>query len=192
MKQVWIYVAFLLVNIVLCIYAYNQKCIASQFFDDYSTKALLSYDYVNSVKYNGLRLDDVYLSDRNDSVYSIKEVAKGDKVLVLRYSYIDCGSCVDSLIKQTNNLSEILGREKIVILAKYNSRIDYINFIRLNNIKNNIYNIKDSLSVADELNVPYFFVLEKNMTTSNFFIPRKEFSKLTEDYLHAIENILTE
>lgn len=86
--------------------------------------------------------------------------------------------------------SDEVGDDKVVVLAQYANIRDYKNFVRINNIKHSIYQLQDSLCKADELSIPYLFVLEDNMTISNFFLPRKEYPQVTEKYLESIKNIL--
>ena len=47
-----------------------------------------------------------------------------------------------------------------------------------------------AIVLADELSIPYLFVLEGNMATSNFFMPRKEYPQITEHYLQSVKEIL--
>ena len=192
MKKYYIIgIVFVVVNIVLSVYIYRQKQIVSQFYDDYGVKSMLSYDYMKSLQYNGIMLDSsTTLLDRNDTIYTLSDFMNEERKLVFRYSFIHCNACVDTLMKLVNKFSDEVGDDKVVILAQYANIRDYKNFVRINNIKHSIYQLQDSLCKADELSIPYLFVLEDNMTISNFFLPRKEYPKITEQYLESIKNVL--
>lgn len=193
MKKYIIWIALTVINIALGVYIYQQKNIIAQFYNDYDVKATLCYDYIKALQYNGLNIEStITLLDNQDSLYTINEISKKCKKLVFRYSFIHCNACVDTIMKLVNRFSNEVGKDKIVILAQYESKRDYKNFVRVNQIKMPIYHLQDSLCKADDLSIPYLFVLEDNMTTSNFFLPRKEFPTITEQYLQAIKNILTQ
>lgn len=193
MKKNIIWIALTAINIVLGVYIYQQKNIIAQFYSDYDVKSMLSYDYIKSLQYNGLEIDSIIaLHDINDSSYTIRDISQTGHKLVFRYSFIHCDACVDTLMKLVNKFTDEVGRDKVVILAQYASKRDYKNFVRINNVNNCIYHIQDTLCKADELSIPYLFVLEDNMTVSNFFMPRKEYPNVTEQYLQAIKNILTQ
>ncbi len=191
MKQHLIWIVLTAINIVLGVYICKQKNNIAQFYDDYGVKSMFSYDYIKSLQYNGIMLDSsTTLLDRNDTIYTLSDFMNEERKLVFRYSFIHCNACVDTLMKLVNKFSDEVGDDKVVILAQYANIRDYKNFVRINNIKHSIYQLQDSLCKADELSIPYLFVLEDNMTISNFFLPRKEYPKITEQYLESIKNIL--
>lgn len=191
MKKHIVWIALMAINIALGVYIYRQKIIISQFYNDYDVKSTLSYDYIKSMQYNGLEIDStITLLDISDSSYTVNDISKMDRRLVFRYSFIHCNACVDTIMKLVNKFSKEIGTDKIVIFAQYSNKRDYKNFVRINQVKNPIYHLQDTLCKADELSIPYLFVLENNMTVSNFFMPHKEYPKITEQYLQSIKNIL--
>lgn len=193
MKKHILWMALTAINIALCVFIYRQKSIITQFYNGYDVKSTLSYDYTKSLQYNGLGIDStIVLRDANDSSYTVNDIAKTDRKLVFRYSFIHCNACVDTIMKLVNKFANEVGADKVVIIAQYANKRDYKNFVRINQIKTSIYHLQDSLCKADELSIPYLFVLEDNMTVSNFFMPRKEYPKITEQYLQSIKNILTQ
>ena len=191
MKKHLIWIVLTLINVVLGIYIYKEQNIIAEFYNDYDIKSSLSYDYTKSMKYNGLVLDSTMIMlDNKDSSYTLSKLIDADRKLVFRYSFIHCNVCVDTLMKLVNQFSDEVGKDKIIILAQYANKRDYKNFIRINQVKMPVYHLQDSLCKADELSIPYFFILENNMTSSNFFMPRKEIPAITEQYLQSIKNIL--
>ena len=192
MKKHILWIALTAINIALGVFLYRQKNIISQFYNDYDVKSSLSYDYTKSMLYNGLVLDSATsLLDNKDSLYTLGNLIDAKRKLVFRYSFIHCNVCVDTLMKFVNKFADEVGKDNVVIFAQYANKRDYKNFVRINQVKTSIYHLQDSLCKADELSIPYLFILEDNMTVSNFFMPRKEYPKITEQYLQSIKNILT-
>ena len=191
MKNYIIWGVLTVANILLGVYIYQQKQQTEQFYEDYAQKSVLSYDYLKSMQYNGNVIDSsVALLDSKDSSYTMGDIACGGRILVFRYSFIHCNACVDTLMKLVGHFSKEVGAGKIAILAQYANKRDYKNFVRINNVKNGMFHLQDTLCKADELSIPYLFVLEGDMTISNFFMPRKEYPQITEQYLQSIKNLL--
>lgn len=123
---------------------------------------------------------------------------KGDTVLVkdvftknsivLRYSVLNCGECVDAEFEVIKNNAKLFS-EELVIITYYERIRGLINMYRklekmgLKKLK--IYMVPDDkLGIPiDKYNIPSYFHIDKNLKMTNFFIPDKMNAKLSEAYL---------
>ena len=179
----------LLLNILLvtCYFSLKRTNVILQ--KTQGIQAVLASDYLMSMEHNSMSINNVIAKDINDSVFTLSQLCGEQPTLVLRYSHIHCNSCVDSVITMLNNFEKQTG-VKPLILSQYSSRRDYINFVRINQIKHPIYCVEDTLCVADKLDVPYLFVINKDLQCNNFFIPRKEYTTGIKMYLKSIKHLL--
>lgn len=183
-------IAFNVVLVVLLFKKDNNQAVQIQ-DENYVFRTRVFNDYMKSMKYTGNPLkSDLTITDFNSSEYSLKNIVQFHNKLVFRYSYISCNVCIDTIMKIVNEYSKYVGNDKIIILSQYANKRDYKNFVRINNVKQPIYHLQDSLCRADELGLPYFFVINDNMVTNNFFLPRKEYPQMIKTYLESIKTLL--
>jgi hypothetical protein len=64
-----------------------------------------------------------------------------------------------------------IGKDNILVLTYYNELRDFVVNARLNKIHYKILQIPDNklFIKEDELNIPYFFNIDKNLNPVNFF-----------------------
>ena len=112
---------------------------------------------------------------------------KQQHVVAYRYHDTDCEACIHFGIIKLKKLSENIGNNKIILLVKASSK-------RIIELTHNVYNIDfpiyivDSLPIhLDQFNIPYLFILDKNMQINNLFSPDKTISKFTDKYLNEIQ-----
>lgn len=188
-----IIMGIIVLNIVLAVFLFTKdNCQTMQIQDEnYILRTRVFYDYMKSIKYTGIQLDtNLEVTDNKDSVYLLKKMVNTSRKLIFRYSYISCNACVDTIMKIVDGFSEKVGKNKVIILSQYADKWDYKKFIRINNVKNTIYHLQDSLCRADEMSIPYFFVLDSDMITNNFYLPRQEYPGMVKKYLESIEKLL--
>jgi hypothetical protein len=98
--------------------------------------------------------------------------------IVLRYSILNCGDCVDeefNILEKnkslfSNNLIIIAYRKKLQKMG-----IDNVNLYLL--LDNDI-----GIPLEKE-NIPYYFYLANDLSMTNFFIPLREYPHLSNNYL---------
>jgi hypothetical protein len=128
---------------------------------------------------------DLKVFDENKSFKFSDLVSKKPK-LFLRYSELNCNTCVDVQLKRLEKIAQKIGRENIIILASYKSKSSLWRFKRLNKIRFNIYGI-DSLEIPlEKENTPYYFMADDNLQANMIFVPRKEHLNLTDAYFSVV------
>ncbi len=196
-KKVLLVIVFSLfaINIFTWIYfIQSKKQDTITFNQDPSKKDKLhAYEsnFITSINNNGIKLGEVILKDSLGNIFSFNDIWENgqEQILVCRFSELHCQSCVNSSIKMLLLWADPIGRNNLLFLGAYrNNRI-------LNRTKY-IYDIQDLITYntpalnipAEELGYPYFFVLNKDMTVTNLFVPDKANSAITNNYLELIYN----
>lgn len=132
-----------------------------------------------------LKLVDI----KGDSILLSNIITK--RSIVLKYSVLNCGECVDSEFKvlEKNNLNF---SDEIIILTHYDRIRGLITAYRkLEKMgltkKIKLFMIPDNeLGVPlDKYNTPYYFTIDENYQLNNIFIPDKDNSELSEFYLKS-------
>jgi len=111
-----------------------------------------------------------------------------DNTLALRYSDMSCDVCVDSIVNRLNIYKDSIGLKSIVLLTN-SQNTNYIRkFKKINRIDFNIYILDETLdSIFVDIGMPYLFIYSpNNKRINNMFIPQKEESRLTDEYLHSV------
>lgn len=189
-KNIFIFL-LIVVNAIVIIYYFKLNSFVDHALNKRDYNSAIVSDLKFSMSHNAFKVDSsLTLRDVSDSVASLGSLTNNKRVLICRYSYIHCNSCVDSLLSLVNNFAHEVGYDKVLILSQYANRRDYVNFIRINKIKYKIYDVRDTLNVLDTYDQPYLFVLEDDMIANNFYIPRKEAPDYVRMYLSSIKNLL--
>ncbi len=136
---------------------------------------------------------DCVLIDKDSHEVFISDLLTTNPLLILKISKLNCNTC-------TNQDVEILERflnkytikeGKIVILYQDSNIRDVTLLSRSLNNRVPIYRIKekDSLQLQiDELNIPYFFVLDSSFAPKLIHVTNKLFPDFTNEYLEIVYN----
>ncbi|GAA3923881.1 hypothetical protein GO495_02940 [Chitinophaga oryziterrae] len=111
--------------------------------------------------------------------------------LILRFSYISCDVCVDTILNVLKGIKGGIKKEDIILLLTYDNIENLNRFEHVNNIAYRTYSIPqyDSLGHFENYNIPYLFVLlPKRNTLNDLFFPLRENPLRTREYLYAIGN----
>lgn len=134
-----------------------------------------------SLLYEGYELENYVLND-NDK-----------KHLILRYPKLACNTCMDSLLV---NLSKMYTAQELfnIILLVDGSNDQYLNevkrlykFIIPNIVETDTHN---QVLPLDELNVPYFFILDDKNKCHMIFIPEKDKVEDIRRYILLTKKVL--
>lgn len=143
----------------------------------------------NEIIFNGKMLNkNGIVIDEEGNEKLLSEIIDGNK-LVLRYSDLNCNTCIDEQINNLNSNTQQIGIENIILLTTYESYVHMQRFRKVNKIKFPIYNLGNELNKdIEDLGLPYYFILNKdNFRINNMYIAMKEIPKLTSIYLEHIK-----
>lgn len=108
--------------------------------------------------------------------------------LIFRYTETHCIQCVEEqicILKDTFNIQH----NHMILLTTCTHKRSIQVFKNLYNIPYRIYNLKEPLSLeAEEVNLPYFFILDKECMVDDVLITQKEFPLYTKRYLEIIKD----
>lgn len=150
----------------------------------------VSQNRIYEVSRNGIPYPpDLYVTDVQGNRKMIKDIVNGNR-LVLRYSELNCGVCVEEQIKALNQYANSIGVDNILLLTTYQSEIYMRRFKKANKIKFPIYQLSSQGdSIFKDLGLPYFFTLTPNDNRiSNMYIPLEDNPEHTNKYLDKIRN----
>lgn len=152
---------------------------------------LISEDRFNVLQSEGMQLDSaMILWDTDGKPYKLKKLVNSHKLIVLRYSELNCNVCVDTLFSRIKHCVTEINKNNILVLASYHNKRDLLIFKRINQLPYLILSV-DSLQIPlDNLNEPYLFVLHEDMRMTHFFIPHKERSNDTDRYMKFVQKYI--
>ena len=166
----------------LCLEQYNKI--------DYFSK-LLIFNKKEAILNNGIALPPnlLLLNENNDSVLlsDLIERNNNSPKLLIRFSADACDICLDEEIKVLNDFIPLIGAENIMIFASnYNIRSLRI---RQNKLSINLpfYSIEDiGIHFEKRHNNLFVFLVDKEFTVKDFYVPDKIFPDLSKDYYNTI------
>jgi len=182
-----IFLIFITINVIQTLKAKNLKIneLSNQISenDEY-------YNYLVSEVFNNesivINNVNVFLDGTNDTINMEEFVSSRDQpTLVFDFSGNSCGSCVDFCIEKLNeHLSEFFLTQRIEIF--YSDRRGERVFEN-----KNPYVISSGFELGipfrEKHSLPFFYILDKDMTIRMSFIPSTSKPKLTDNYLKIIK-----
>ncbi len=118
----------------------------------------------------------------------LKEVVlKHRKVILFSFSETHCGSCWEAELEKIKKLKQTKNAlyDKIIVISKYTNNRHLTILKDLKKIDFEIYNIQGEMLLND-LNMPFYFLLDSDFIYKDFFIPIKELPNLTDQYFEAM------
>lgn len=165
-----------------------QKSIStkSKFFNEYKDK--VTNEFIIGKESENSTLDPLLkLVNLDGDTIFVKDVITKDQI-VLRYSVLNCGECVDAEFEVLKKNAELFSGE--IVIITYYERIrglitTYRKLQKMGLTKLKIYLVPDDkLGIPmDKYNIPSYFHVNKDLKMTNFFIPEKTNAKLSEAYL---------
>lgn len=136
-----------------------------------------------SVKLN----DCILYSYTGNQITYLHEIVEKSHVLVLRFSETNCNICIDTEVENLLKFSKKVDSVNIVLIGSYSN--ERARWMRKSKFK--IFNLRDQVLglPLDDQNVPYYFILDEDLSAKSVFIPFKELPGLTEKYFELIYKI---
>lgn len=193
MKKNVIIVFLLVVDAFLLFFLLRTSNSTIETGRNYYVLQQLAYDYRRIIQSDSLRTitSDLKIISTSKDTVTIDSVVNKSPKLIIRYSSLNCHTCIDSLVQNARQVSQSLGRDNICLFANYNSESDFRQFWRSNNLYFRIYSVESKIINADDFDTPYMFVLNPDHTISHLFVPHKTIPEMTKWYLDIVYGYLT-
>lgn len=159
---------------------YDYECKqGSEAFKLATLKEDMNTCYINE----GETLNNNMLLLENGKEKSSLSNAIKDKTLVVRLSQLNCQACIMAITPLLQKLSD----ERIIFLIDYTNKRYFEEFKKTCNDNHRLFKIESLALPLDTLNIPYFFILDKDLKTDCVFVPHKEMINQTERYLEIVK-----
>lgn len=127
------------------------------------------------------------LLDEYSKKRKLKDILDGNNKLVLRFTDLDCHTCIEEQIQKLDSYVDSIGINNIIYIVSTDNPVYLKGFKLRNNIKVSVYKIsKEKNRYFEDIGLPYFFVLTLDGKITHTFVPYKEMPEYTNDYLHII------
>lgn len=190
-KYLFYIVLILLILNGLLIYKLKHKAPPSTISEDSLKEVETMYEnkFIVEKENDNLKLDEnIQLINVKGDTLLAKDVFK-NKQVVLRYSVLNCGDCIDAETAILASMKDRISGEIVIITYFEKIRgliFDYKKLEKLGLKDIPIYLLVDNkLGIPlEKQNLPYYFNIDSNLNMSNFFIPIKEKPRLSNSYLN--------
>lgn len=131
------------------------------------------------------------LTDVNNNVFTWNTISLTSK-LVFRFSQKNCIECVRAQIPFLKNISDKIGKDKVILLTSYDNRRDLMVILNEFNLDFKSYNISiDEFSKynnsIENLGIPYVFEINADGEVEMLFFPLKETPEISKLYYRRVE-----
>jgi hypothetical protein len=133
---------------------------------------------------------ELMVEDETGKKIYLKDIVKDKgKVLIYRFGETHCDLCIIQHLMILKDLSNKIGLSKLVLLSRYTSVRKSKIFKQTHDLSFGIFNIMDNMDIPlEQVNTPYFFVMDENLTCCRFFAATKENPQLTISCLRIVIN----
>lgn len=127
-----------------------------------------------------------------DSLY-LSSLCSNKKKLVYFFAEQSCAVCYLPFLEKLQEMSNVIGKENIILLAKFDKNRNLKAFIQDNKVTQEVYRLDRDLNIYPEYNdYALAFLLSQDMLIENVIITDKSNVELTNDYLKIIQQRLKE
>ena len=125
------------------------------------------------------------VKDTLGTQYKLETLTKGKYKLVFRYSWKDCGTCINDVIGKLNNPSSKYNLDNVILITDSFSDKDFRTQTRNKKFNHQIYTLLDEKLglTLENKNFVFLFILTPDFRVTKIFVPLLETPKDTENYL---------
>jgi len=134
-------------------------------------------------RYSYENLNNISLETEKGDSIDLKSTCNDNLTLYYRYFDINCQTCVLNTLKI---LQKDLPKIKYKIIASYDNHNELILFKRINNVKSNIYNLKNHYLIKeiDQLEMPYFVIIDKSLKIYSIHLISPDYKTRNTGYIY--------
>lgn len=150
--------------------------------------ALLSGNMKMHYVYSECQLADMTLLDKDRNAIKLSALLNGEDKVVFKFSLTNCSSCIQHSFSSVRKLMGKLPKDKIIIVADNSNRRELQALVNSLSLSLPVYLTEDTVfhSILEKENVPFFFIIGKDLRMKDLFIPMKELPDLSDLYYRII------
>ena len=154
-----------------------------------STRRLITGNAFLQFETTDSKMEDfIVTSNDNSKSERLSQHLFVDNCLILRYNEDNCVSCIDHSLGVLLEYKDAIGVDNILIIATVRNNRKLKTFIdKFENLNIQIINTDSEINLPiEEYNIPYFFMMNKDLKIKMLFVPIKELPDNTARYLDII------
>lgn len=126
--------------------------------------------------------------DESGEYYDISDVLSENNKMVFYFSENHCSDCIKSALNEIINIPDSTTLNNYIILCNYLNARHFQTLLKEYDLRVPIYNINGQrLNIpAEEMNSPFFFIINSDLRCRQVFIPIKEIENYTANYLEKM------
>lgn len=191
-------VLLIILNIVLLFQLKSEKvytqAISERHNEQLSKEQLKSQLLFRNLFYQyeseALHIVDFSLKDieTRDSFF-VSSLIENKPILLFRFKETHCDLCVNKFMELLKKVPDDFPAQNLVVLCGYANVHEYRTFVRKNNLRMPIFNVREIPDLPiEKKSSPYFFVLDSEMRIKNMFIPDEDEPDNMNKYLAFVKN----
>jgi hypothetical protein len=131
---------------------------------------------------------DIKLMPNQVDTIMLHNLVDNKNKMIVYYSNLHCSVCIDFQLNIIKEYLNELKKDNVIFVASYSNFREQLIDAKITALGCPIYYIgSNSFQLPiEELNEPFFFLIDKNMYAKHVFVPRKEMPELAKNYLIMI------
>lgn len=136
----------------------------------------------------GQIITDCTIYKQNGDTLYLSDLCSDRRKLVYFFSEQSCATCYIPFLEKLNKIAGVIGKENVILLAKFDKSRSLKTFALENNITLEMYRMDMDLNIYPEYNdYAMAFLLSRDMKIENVIITDKSNVELSNDYLKIIQ-----
>lgn len=190
----FVFVLLVVVCVLLCIQLYESGKLKYE-LKEYKEKYNMEYcnvldlqkNILFSYKYEDFFIDKNLVLEKEDSSFiSLSEVVLDTNMLIVKFSELNCWTCVEELVNELDKLKQEGVLTKVVYIASCADRKKLQLIKSVCDISDDVYRLSEQYWTPDKENTPYLFVLTPQLEVRCLFAPLKDFPQMIHQYIDVI------
>lgn len=138
--------------------------------------------------YNERHLSDFDVVTPEKQRIKLSSLLDDEYKVVFKYSSTNCSSCINSELEHIIKLSRHVPKNRIIVLGEFTNRRQFLASMKGHSIDFPVYQLETKAfgDLLEKENVPFFFLINKELQVQDLFIPMKELPDFTDLYYQAI------
>lgn len=140
----------------------------------------MSYTYSNRI------LSDFHLKDLDGNETNFSSLLGENKKICFKFSPQNCSSCIDFGMTYLKSILNVIPSDRVIVLASDGSKRELKTLMKAQEMTLPVYCVTSDVFDGFLENVPFFFVIDRQLCMEELFIPIKEIPEHSDAYFKII------